>query len=692
MIVTARPLVLRALTLGLGLLLAPLLHAEPSAAVAPSAGIDLAGIERSTAPGDDFFRYANGAWLKATEIPPDRASYGVVAITAELTSQRTAELIQEAARVGAPAGSVTRKIGDYYTSYMDEQAIEARGLRPLQPTLDRIHAVADRHGLARALGATLRADVDALNATNFYTDNLFGLWVAQDLDDPARYVPFLMQGGLDLPDRAYYLDPSPRMADIRTKCQTHIARVLELARVSDAPQRAARIFELERRIAEAHGRREDSEDVRKGDNHWTRADFDTKAPGLAWGEYLSAAGLGAQRDFVVWQPGAATGVAALVASEPLETWKDYMTFHALEHAAAVLPRAFGDEKFAFHGTVLAGIPTRRDPWKRAVDATSAALGEAVGELYAEKYFPPAAKARVEEMVRNIVVAFGRRIDGLEWMAPATRAEAKAKLAALRVGVGYPDRWRDYSGLEVVRGDAFGNAERTEAFEYRRSLAKLGRRVDRSEWVMTPQTVNAVNLPVMNAMNFPAAMLQAPYFDPARPLAMDYGAIGAVIGHEICHSFDDQGALFDHTGRLHNWWRPEDKAHFDAAAAQLVKQYDAYRPLPDLALNGALTLSENIADVAGLSAAYDAYRLSLNGGPAPSVAGLSGDQQFFLSFAQSWRDKMREPALRQQILGDGHAPDEYRADTVRNLDAWYEAFSVKPSEALYLEPKDRVRVW
>jgi putative endopeptidase len=610
----------------------------------------------------------------------------------ELTSQRTAALIQQAVKADAPKGSTAQKVGDYYASYMDEAAIEAKGLAPIQPTLDRIDAIKDREALARFLGGTLRADVDALNNTNFYTDNLFGLWVAQDLDDPTRYVPFLLQGGLDMPDRAYYVDPAPRMAELRTRYQAHVAKVLEIAHIGDAAARAARIFELERRIAEAHWTREDSSDVKKNNNHWTRAELDTAAPGLLWSEYLAAAGLADQKLFAIWQPSAVTGISALVASEPIETWKDYLTFHALEHSAAVLPRALGDESFAFHGTVLAGIPQRRDRWKRAVDATGNALGDAVGQLYVEKYFPPASKARVAEMVRNIMAAFGRRIDALDWMAPATKARAKEKLAVLEVGVGYPDEWIDYSGLEIVRGDAFGNNQRAELFELHRNLRKLGRPVDRKEWVMTPQTVNAVNLPVMNAMNFPAAMLQPPYFDPSRPVAMDYGAIGAVIGHEISHSFDDSGALFDATGRFRNWWTDEDKAHFDASSAQLVKQYDAYRPFPDLAVNGKLTLGENIADVAGLAAAYDAYKMSLGGKRAPVVAGLSGDQQFFLSFAQSWRLKMREPALRQQILQDGHAPDQYRADTVRNLDAWYAAFDVRQGEALYLDPKDRVRVW
>jgi putative endopeptidase len=692
MIPLPRPRAFAAVAVAFALSAASVLAAAPNPTPSASPGLDLSGIDRAVRPGEDFFAHANGAWLKATEIPADRAAYGVGGVVTELTNQRTAALIQQAESARAGKGSAAQKVGDYYASYMDEAAIEAKGLSPLQPTLKSIAAIKDRASLSRMLGSTLRADVDALNNTNFYTDNVFGLWIAQDLDEPTRYVPFLMQGGLDMPDRAYYVDPSPRMAEIRAKHQAHIAKILEIAHIPDAAAKAARTFGLEGRIAQAHWSREDSSDVKKNNNHWTREELDTAAPGLDWREYLAAAGLGGQKLFAIWQPSAVTGISALVASEPIETWKEYLTFHALEHSAAVLPRAFGEESFAFHGTVLAGIPQRRDRWKRAVDATSTALGDAVGQLYVEKYFPPASKARVEEMVRNIMAAFGRRIDGLEWMAPATKARAKEKLAVLEVGVGYPDKWIDYSGLEIVRGDAFGNDRRAELFELQRNLRKLGQPVDRKEWVMTPQTVNAVNLPVMNAMNFPAAMLQPPYFDPSRPLAMDYGAIGAVIGHEISHSFDDSGALFDAAGRFRNWWTDEDKAHFDASSAQLVKQYDAYRPFPDLAVNGKLTLGENIADVAGLAAAYDAYKMSLGGQPAPVVAGLSGDQQFFLSFAQSWRLKMREPALRQQILQDGHAPDEYRADTVRNLDPWYVAFDVTPGEALYLEPKDRVRVW
>ncbi len=678
----------------LGLAFAPAALPEPGpASTAPAAhGIDLAGIDHSVAPGDNFFAYANGTWLKTTEIPADRSAFGTSSMLDELSRQRTAALIKEAASRQAPAGSEARKIGDYYTSFLDEAGIERKGLKPLVPALERIATISDRQALARILGGTLRADVDAFNNTHLHTSNLLGLWVAQDLDEPAKYSPFLLQGGLGMPDREYYLDPSPRMSDIRSRYQAHIAAVLKLAHVADSEAKAARILDLERQIAQTHWSRAESEDVVKGNNHWARPEFEKKAPGLDWAAFFTAAGLADQPVFVVWQPSAVTGISALVAAQPLDTWKDYLTFRAIERASAFLPKAFVEESFAFYSQVLTGTPKQRDRWKRAVDATSSALGEAVGKLYAERYFPPSEKARAQEMVRNLTEAFRRRIDRLDWMAPETRARAKAKLAVLKVGVGYPDKWRDYSGLEVVRGDALGNAERAAMFEYRRNLAKLGRPIDRTEWVMTPQTVNAVNLPVMNALNFPAAILQPPYFDSRRTAAMNYGGIGATIGHEISHSFDDQGALFDETGKLHNWWKTEDFAHFQSSSAALVKQYDAYRPFPDLAVKGKQTLSENIADVAGLAAAYDAYRLSLGGKEAPVVQELSGDQQFFLAFAQSWRTKFREPALRQRIVTDSHSPAEYRGDTVRNLDAWYAAFDVKPGQALYLAPADRVRVW
>ncbi|HYB66299.1 MAG TPA: M13 family metallopeptidase [Steroidobacteraceae bacterium] len=654
-------------------------------------GIDLAGIDRSVAPGDDFFRYANGTWLRNTEIPADRSTYGTFALLAELNTKRTAELIRTAAASASP-GSDTAKIGDYYASFMDETRIEQLGLEPLAPALARVEAIKDRSALAQALGSQLRADVDVLNNTNLYTPNLFGLWVAQDLDEPGSYSPFLLQGGLAMPDRDYYLNPSAPMAAIRDKYQAHVAAVLELAGVADARVRAGHIFALERRIAEAHVSRADSEDVRKGNNHWSRVEFESQAPGLDWQAFFAAAGLGSQPRFVVWQPGAVKGISALAGSEPLETWKDYLRFHALERASPYLTKALVQENFEFNSHVLSGTPQLRERWKRAVDDTNGALGDAVGKLYVERYFPASEKARAEAMVRNLLAAFATRIDRIEWMAPETRRQAKAKLASLKVEVGYPDRWIDYSGLEVVRGDALGNAERAELFDYHRNLAKLGKPVDRSEWCLEPQTVNAVNLPAMNALNFPAAILQPPNFDPRRDPVLDYGAAGAVIGHEISHSFDDQGALFDADGRLRNWWTRDDFAHFEAAGKRLAEQFDRYHPFPDVAVNGRQTLSENIADVAGLADALDAWRLQLAGKPASGAGGLSAEQLFFVSFAQFWRQKIREPALRQRLVTDGHAPAEYRADTVRNLDAWYQAFGVKPGEKLYLAPADRVRVW
>ena len=662
-------------------------QAAPQGSATP---VDTAGMDRSVQPGDDFFKFANGAWLDQTEIPADRSGYGTGAMLAEKTSQRVRELIEHAAQTAAP-GTEARKVADYYSTFMDEASIESKGLAPLQPELDAIAAIKDATGLASALGSRICTDVDALNNTNFQTPNLFGLWIAQSLDDPQSYAVFLMQGGLSLPDRDFYVDPAPKMADIRAKYEAHVAAIFSLAKISDPAARAKRVVALETLLAQAHAPREESEDVLKANNHWSRADLKTHAPGLDWDALLGAAGLGAVNDFVIWHPHATTGIAAAVASQPLATWKDYLTFHVIEHAGAVLPKAFGDEGFAFYGTTLNGTPKQRDRWKRAVDQTSFALGEAVGKLYVEKYFPPAEKARAAAMVKRLLAAFAVRIDHLDWMAPATKAAAKAKLAALRIGVGYPDKWRDYGKLDVVAGDALGNLERAEKFELHRNLDKIGKPVDRDEWVMVPHLVNAVNLPAMNAINFPAAILQPPYFDPSRPEVMDYGSTGATIGHEVSHSFDDQGAMFSATGKLENWWTPDDLAHFKAEGAKLAAEFDKYQPFPDVHENGKLTLSENIADVAGLAVAYDAYRASLGGNEAPSVQGFTGDQQFFLSFAQGWRTKMREAAKRQRLVTDGHALAEYRADTVRNLDAWYAAFGIT-SGALFLAPADRVRLW
>ncbi|MBZ5585523.1 MAG: M13 family metallopeptidase [Acidobacteriia bacterium] len=648
-------------------------------------------MDPSVAPGEDFNAYTNGGWLKATPIPADKASYGAGSILADETRKRTQALIQESAQPGAAAGGESRKIGDFYASFMDEAGIESKGIAPLKAELDAMGAIADRRGLSRALGAQLRADVDPLNNTNFETDRLLGVWVSQGLEDPSHSYPYLLQGGLGMPDREYYLSPAPHMAELRQQYQAHIAATFNLAGYPEPDARAARVFALESKMAAAHATRVESEDVQRAVS-WKREELAAKAPGLDWAALLEAAGLSDAPVFIVWHPKAIPGLAALAAKEPLNSWKDWLVFHAIDRAGSFLPKAFVDERFSFYGKALNGIPELRPRWQRGVDFTNRALGEAVGRLYVERYFPPETKAKAQAMAGDLVKAFGKRIDALTWMSPETKVKAKQKLSTLKIGVGYPDRWEDYAGLEIVKGDALGNEQRAELFEYRRQIGKLHKAIDRSEWWMTPQTVNAVNLPLQNALNFPAAILQPPYFDGKADAAHNYGSMGAVIGHEISHSFDDQGSQFDAEGRLANWWTKEDCEHFKAAGAALAAQFDAYRPFPDLAVNGQQTLSENIADVAGLLTAYDAYRLSLGGTPDVEKDRFNGDQRFFISFGQSWRDKIRDAALRREIATDGHAPDQYRADTVRNLDAWYAAFPVQPGQKLYLASKDRVRVW
>ena len=653
-------------------------------------GFDLDGMGHNVAPGDDFYGFANGTWVQRTEIPPDRSSYSMFTTLAEQADQRNRQLIE--ASLQAPEGSEERKVGDLFASFMDEAGIEARGIAPLKPELDRIAAISQRRQLATMLGATLRSDVDALNMGDVTTDRLFGLWVAEDLNEPSRYAPYLLQGGLWLPDRDYYLVDNPRFAELRKHYQAHIATLLKLAGFDDVEARAGRVFALERKMAQAHWSQVDTRDISKANNPWPRAEFAKRAPGLAWDDFFKAAGLGEQAHFIVWQPSALTGLSKLAQSEPLQTWKDYLAFHAVARAAPYLPKAFVDESFAFNGKTLTGTPSQRERWKRGVDFTNHAMGEAVGKLYVAKHFPPEVKAEADAMVRNIITAFDKRIDALTWMSPETKARAKEKVSTLQASIGHPERWRDYSGLEVVRGDTYGNAERASLFEYHRNVGKLGKPVDRQEWYMVPQLVNALNSPQQNSIIFPAAILQPPFFDANADPAVNYGGIGAVIGHEIVHSFDDVGAKFDARGKLENWWTQADEAKFQAAGKALAAQYDAYRPLPDLAVNGELTLGENIADMAGVAVAYDAYQLSLGGKPAPVIDGFTGDQRFFLGFGQVWRSKYREPFLRRILMTDGHSPGQYRAATVRNLDAWYNAFGVQPGQSLYLGPDQRVRIW
>ena len=651
-------------------------------------GVDLSGMDRSAAPGDDFYRFVNGAWETRTEIPADRSRLSSFGVLDDRAKERSKAIV-DAVVADASATGDRKKIADCYRAYMDEAAIERKGLEPLQPVLASIRAIADRRALATALGQTLRCDVDLLNATNWHTDRLFGLWVSQHLAKPDVCAPYLVQGGLALPDRDYYLDA--KMADLKKAYEAHVVAVFGLAHIDGAASKAAAIVALETAIAGVHATGEDTNDVKKGANYWRRSEFAQKAPGLDWDAWFAAAGLAQQDEVVVWQPAAVTGIAALVGSEPLATWQDYLVFHALDRASSLLPKAFADEHFAFYGTKLNGTPKQQERWRRAVAAVDECVGEAVGRLYVERHFSAATKAHADAMVRDLLTAFDRRIAAVEWMSDATKARARKKLAGMKVAMGYPEKWRDYHDLEIRADDALGNAMRASQFDYRRNLAKLGKPADRDEWYMLPHEVNALNIPIENRLIFPAAILEAPFFDAHADDAVNYGAIGAVIGHEISHSFDSSGALFDEQGRLADWWTPEDFARFEAASARLAAQFDAYRPFPDLAVNGKLTLGENIADVAGLATAIDAYHLSQQGRTPPTIDGFTGDQRLFLGFAQVWRSKSRERSLRNQLLTNVHAPGNCRAWTVRNQDAWYAAFGVAQGQ-LYLAPADRVKIW
>jgi putative endopeptidase len=495
-----------------------------------------------------------------------------------------------------------------------------------------------------------------------------------------------------MPDRDYYTQTDDDSKAVQAKYRAHIAAMLKLAGIADAETKAQRIYDLENTIAQVHATRDESSDVTKANNPWKMSDFPAKAPGLDWKAYFKAARLDGQPMVMAWHPNAIKGISALVASRPLDVWQDYLTFRTIERAAGLLPKAFADESFNFNGKVLFGARAQRPRELRAINTTSGALGDIVGKMYVDKYFGPKAKAEIEDLVKNIKSAFRARIDHLDWMTPETKAKAKAKVDTIYVGVGYPEHWQSYAGLVIKNDDALGNAQRVGRLNYSRALAKLKQPVDKHEWWMTPQTVNAVNLPLQNALNFPAAILLPPFFDPDSPAVTNYGGIGSIIGHEISHSFDATGAMFDDQGKLANWWKPDDLAHFQASAKMLADQYDAYEALPGLHLKGKQVLDENIADIAGLNAAYDGYRASYGGKEAPTADGLTGDQQFFVAFAQAHRGKMRDQTLRAIVMTDGHSPDRWRAYTVRNMDQWYTAFNVTPDKKLYLAPSARVRVW
>ena len=654
-------------------------------------GIRKDWMDTSVKPGDDWYQYANGGWMAKTEIPADRSSVGGFWIADQQTEKNLEALIAEIVKSNPDEGSEAAKVKAFYTSYLDTKAIDAAGMQPVQADLARFDHIQDKTALATVLGSQTRADVDPLNSTDFETENLFGVFVTQALKG-GEVVPYILQGGLGMPEREYYLSSDPKMAGLRTAYRKYIADLLKAANVADADAKAQRIFDLEMKIAKAHVSREESDDWATASSLWSQADFASKAPGLDWAAFFKGANLAGYKTFDAYHPGAITGLSALVASEPLDAWKDWLAFHQINSHADVLPSAIDNLHFAFYGKQLFGQEAQRPREKRALAALNDYMGDALGKLYTQKYFPASAKTEIQGMVDNIKAAFGKRIDALDWMAPATKAEAKKKVETMAVGVGYPDTWVDYGNLTIDPKNPYASAIAAEQARYQQQLAKIGKPLDRNEWWMNAQLVNAVNLPVQNALNFPAAILQPPFFDPKADPAFNYGAIGAVIGHEISHSFDNNGAAFDSSGAMRNWWTDADKAKFEAAGKALAAQFDTYEPFPGLHVKGELTLGENIADIAGLQAAYDAYHASLGGKEAPVIDGFTGDQRFFIAFAQTWATKMREEALRQRIATDGHAPGNYRAMTVRNMDEWYKAFDVKEGDKLYLAPDKRVKVW
>jgi putative endopeptidase len=664
---------------------------EPQASVQPSPppppaqigawGIDLTARDPRVKAGDDFYRYSIGNWLDSNEIPPDRTSWSSFAVLANEAEQRLRELI-EALPADAPAGSNEQKVHDLYLTYLDTATIERLGLAPVKPMLDAIAAARTHEDIAKLLG---RPDMPVrLPIRQFITI---------DQKNPDRYIVGLTQGGLGLPDREYYLKDDATFVEIRAKYRAHIERMLTFAALKDAAAQAQSILNLETAIAKAHWPIAKRRERDLTYNLHTREELNKLAPDYPWQAQLAAGGIDGQPQYVVREVDAIESIGKLFRQTPVARWRSYMTYHLLEHAADTLPKAFDEERFDFYGRTLNGQPQQRERWKRAIDALDEGLGEATGQLYVAKYFPPESKAKMLLLVENLRAAYAQRVQQLPWMTAATKKAAAEKLATFRPKIGYPDKWRDYTGLEIRKGDAFGNSVRAAVFDWQRDVNRLNQPTDRDEWGMTPQTVNAYYNPTFNEIVFPAAILQPPYFDPNADPAVNYGAIGGVIGHEMGHGFDDQGAKSDARGVLRTWWAAEDTEAFKKLVDRLATQYDGYMALPGLNVNGRLTLGENIGDLGGLTVAYEAYHLSLKGQPAPVLDGLTGDQRFFLSWAQAWRNLMRDARLRTQVMSDPHSPPKFRVNgVVRNMDAWYSAFDVQPGEQLYLAPDERVRIW
>lgn len=647
-----------------------------------SFGVDLAGRDSAVKPGDDFFQFAGGSWTKANPVPADRSTWGMFAALRESADANVRKIIEDqAAAKGAP-GTNSQKIGDFYAAYLDTAAIDARGLAPVQPALAAISALKTREDVARFMG---RPDIASQSP--------IAAFVNLDDKNPDRYVVGITHAGLGLPEREYYLKQDQQFKDIRAKYLAHITKMLAMAGDAKAEANAKTILALETEIAKRHWAIADRREREKTYNPRTLTQLEKEAPGFPWKAYMEAAESGNQSEYIVGEITAMPALAKLFAATPVSSWKPYLAYHHLRAMAAVLPKGFDDEVFDFYGRTLNGQPQQRERWKRAVAATNGNLGEAIGEIYVARHFPPSSKAQMDELVENLRRGYAARIESVAWMTPETKKVALEKLAAFRPKIGYPTKWKDYSTLEVIPGDAYGNIIRAQLWTHQDQISRLPKKTDRDEWFMTPQTVNAYYNPTFNEIVFPAAILQPPFFDPNADPAVNYGGIGGVIGHEMGHGFDDQGAKSDALGILRTWWSDADIAAFKTRTDSLAAQYDGFEPLPGIKVNGRLTLGENIGDLGGLTVAHKAYELSLNGQPAPIIDGITGDQRFFYGWAQVWRTVYRDQALRNQILTDPHSPGMFRVNgVVRNIDAWYAAFDVKPGDALYLPPEQRVRIW
>ena len=660
--------------------------AAAAAATAVTTGVAAtatAGAQAASRPGDDFYRYVNDGWSATATTPA-----GAWTVYTQLNADNETRMAALYAAARDDADPAVRRVGVYYAAQMDEAGIEARGLAPLRPLLRQIAALNDAGALAGFLGAQLRTDVDPLNLGKTASENLFGLWVAPGLHDTTHYMPYLLQGGLGLPDRGFYLADNPGQKAVLAAYRDYVAAMLEQAGLDDASGRAARIVALETRIAAAQASPQASADLAQADQVWRRDEFESRAPGLDWSAYFDAAGLASQQRFGVWQAGAVSAIAALVPATPLDVWRDYLSFHALNQSARFLPKALAERYFAFYDPLFLGPGEHLPRWRHAVNQVNTAVPGA-GRLYSERYFSAQAQVRAREIAVNVAAAFDRRIDQLSWMTPATRAEAHAKLRALRIGVGRPARWRDGDGLELRLDDAAGNALRADAFNYRYELARLGRPVDRDEWILGGELFGYNRMPLQNALTIPVVALQQPLFDADGDDAANYAALGAKIGYFISLTLNDKGGRFDAQGRARSWWSAADKAGFDGAAAPLAPQYGAYQALPGLYLNGQATLASNVADLAGLQAAYDAWHAAMKAPPADPKAA---DQRFFSAYARSLRARYSEDALRELVEESPVPPSMYRVTALRNVDAWQAAYDIAPGQAWYLAPAQRVRVW